>query len=107
MGVYGVSRITAKVLKVLRQEVKGTSTLHLRVVSWVINGRESDVRLEKRERSKSHFGEERDGTIKGLNSHDVAFILEHQDEIRALMGIRPPPRARALEQKDYTEPSYG
>jgi len=78
-------RIEAKVLKVLSEENTKAGRVQLRVVRWVSNGREGEVKLEKRTFFEID-GEERNGKSLGLNKTDMAVIAENLAEIQTLMA---------------------
>ena len=78
--------IECKVVKVLMsQEAGGRGTNQLRVVRWIVDGKDTGPLLEKRNLYTTKDGEERMGKAKGFNKVDVSFVVENWKEIQTLL----------------------
>ena len=78
--------IECKVVKVLMStDAGGFGSNQLRVVRWIVNGKDTGALLEKRNLYTTKDGQERMGKAKGLNQAEVAYIVEHWKEIQALL----------------------
>jgi len=80
--------IKENVLKLLkRDEYKRGGISELRIVAWVIDGKQGQPLLERREKWVTEDGNEKLGKSKGLPASDVWIILENAPEIGKIMGI--------------------
>lgn len=102
MGIYGQSDIKAKVLKVIREHKTSRSLHRVRIVVWVINGHDTEPRLERREIRKDKYGGEYEGNNKGLTHDDIVSFLAERDENLDLMQVKP---AYKAPEKHFAEPT--
>lgn len=77
--------IECKVVKdLMTQEVRGGSN-RLRIVRWIVDGKDTGALLEKRNFFSGKEGDEKMGKAKGMNLADLTFIVQNWKEIEGLM----------------------
>ena len=78
--------IECKVVKVLMStEAGGFGSNQLRIVRWIVGGKDTGALLEKRNLYTTKDGQERMGKAKGFNKIDTAFIVDNWAEIQTLL----------------------
>jgi hypothetical protein len=77
--------IEGKVVKVLQEQKGGMGTNQLRIVRWIVDGKDTGALLEKRNFYASKEGDEKMGKAKGMNKEDLAYIVNNWTEIQSLM----------------------
>lgn len=78
--------IECKVVKVLMSQEAGRGgSNQLRIVRWIVNGKDTGALLEKRNLFTTAEGQERMGKAKGFNRTDVAYVVENWAEIQTLL----------------------
>jgi hypothetical protein len=70
-----------------RENEKSGTTTVIRIVAWVVNGREGGPVLEKRDLYRSEDGTMKPGKARGFSAADYWFILEHSNVIGPEMGV--------------------
>ncbi|MBV9080171.1 MAG: hypothetical protein JO102_03515 [Elusimicrobia bacterium] len=78
--------IECKVVKELMSQESRGGANRLRVVRWIVDGKDTGALLEKRNFYMSKGGEEKMGKAKGLNHADVSFIVDNWKEIEPLLS---------------------
>jgi hypothetical protein len=67
--------------------LRGTETdrgaVKLRVVRWIVDGKDTGPQLEKRSYFKTKDGGLKMSKAKGFNKSDVEFLFSNKDEIMA------------------------
>ena len=77
--------IECKVVKdLMTQEARGGSN-RVRIVRWIVGGKDTGALLEKRNFFEGKDGSEKMGKAKGFNLSDLKYIVEHWKEIEPLM----------------------
>lgn len=77
--------IECQVVKVLmNQESRGGSN-QLRIVRWIVDGKDTGALLEKRNFFTTKDGDEKMGKAKGMNLTDLKHIVDNWKEIEPLM----------------------
>lgn len=61
-------------------------TNQIRIVRWIVDGKDTGALLEKRNFFNSKDGDEKMGKAKGFNKSEVQFLVEQWKEIEGLMG---------------------
>ena len=92
----GPKDIKEKIIKVLQRDVSqdGKWISELRVACFVINGKPSPLRLERRDKYVDASGEEKSGKCTGLTVADCDNVVKNWATIRPLMaGGAPAPQA--------------
>ena len=80
------TKIVENVHKVFSEKQNMQGGNQMRLVSWVINGKPTPVRLERREYYiKGEQGQRINGKAKGFTYEDILFIEENIEEIKELM----------------------
>lgn len=77
--------IECKVVKVLTTSDAGGGTNQVRIVRWIVGGKDTGALLEKRNFFSTKDGEEKMGKAKGFNLNDLSYIIQNWDEIKGLM----------------------
>lgn len=77
--------IECDIVKVLHSEETGMGTNHLRIVKWIVDGKDTGALLEKRNIYTTKDGQERMGKAKGFNPTDLAYIVDNYKDIKPLM----------------------
>jgi hypothetical protein len=77
--------IECKVVKDLVTQEGGRGTNKLRIVRWIVDGKDTGALLEKRNFYNTKDGEERMGKAKGFNLTDLNYIVQNWKEIQPLM----------------------
>lgn len=106
--------IEAKVYKVYLSNEFKTGGSELRLIAWIVNGKEMPARLERRDFFVKADGERRSGKAKGFSVDDIRFVLDNQKEILETMQLisqslysqttvqqAPPPAADAEEEVPF------
>jgi hypothetical protein len=77
--------IECKVVKdLMTTEAMGGSN-KIRIVRWIVGGKDTGALLEKRNFFQTKDGEEKMGKAKGFNLNDLNFLIQNWDEIKGLM----------------------
>lgn len=76
------------VVKVFRESEGRLGSVHLRIVSWDVNGKITPPRLELREIYKNEKYGKRLGKSKGFSLDDLRFMADHWDEIIDAFGAK-------------------
>ncbi len=77
--------IECKVVKdLITQEVRGGCN-KMRIVRWIVSGKDTGALLEKRNFFVSKDGDEKMGKAKGMNLSDLQHIVQNWKEIEPLM----------------------
>ena len=78
--------IECNVVKVLvSQEAGRGGTNQLRIVRWIVDGKDTGALLEKRNLFTTKDGQERMGKAKGFNRADVSYVVDNWKEIQTLL----------------------
>jgi hypothetical protein len=77
--------IECKVVKVLMTQDAGRGNNQLRIVRWIIDGKDTGALLEKRNFFSTKDGDEKMGKAKGMNLADLNHIIQNWEEIKTLM----------------------
>ncbi|MFN0117372.1 MAG: hypothetical protein ACKVQC_03640 [Elusimicrobiota bacterium] len=77
--------IECNVVKVLMSQESGRGTNQLRIVRWIVDGKDTGALLEKRNLYTTKDGEERMGKAKGFTLSDVNFIVQNWETIKPLL----------------------
>ena len=77
--------IEGKVVKVLISQEAGMGTNQLRIVRWIVDGKDTGALLEKRNFYTTKDGDEKMGKAKGFNLNDLSYLIDHWAEIKPLM----------------------
>lgn len=93
--------ISSKVFKVIKKvwNEDHTRGYEIKVMAWVINGKQREVILAKQELYMNDAGHEMGGKMKGFSAADFCVVLEHASEIANLMAI-PPNKIKELMAQD-------
>lgn len=77
--------IECKVVKdLITQEARGGEN-RLRIVRWIVGGKDTGALLEKRNFFVGKDGAEKMGKAKGMNLSDLQYIVQNWKEIEGLM----------------------
>ncbi len=82
----GAKNIECKVVKVLQETKAMGGTNQIRIVRWIVDGKDTGALLEKRNFFNSKDGDEKMGKAKGMNKEEVRYLTENWTEIESLMG---------------------
>ena len=77
--------IECKVVKVLQEAPTSGGSNQLRIVRWIVDGKDTGALLEKRNLFSTADGQAKMGKAKGLNKTELKFIIDSWKEIEALM----------------------
>lgn len=77
--------IECNVVKVLMSTESGGGVNQMRVVRWIVNGKDTGALLEKRNFFQTKDGEEKMGKAKGFNLSDLNYLIQNWEEIKKLM----------------------
>jgi ribosomal protein S28E/S33 len=77
--------IEGKVVKVLQEQPTRGGTNQLRIMRWIVDGKDTGALLEKRNLFVTPDGMEKMGKAKGFNKNEVQYIVDHWAEIESLM----------------------
>lgn len=77
--------IECQVVKVLMTQESGRGNNQLRIVRWIVDGKDTGALLEKRNFFTTKDGEEKMGKAKGMNRSDVTYIVQNWTEIQTLL----------------------
>ena len=78
--------IECKVLKVLQETKAMGGTNQMRVVKWIVDGKDTGALLEKRNFFSTKDGDEKMGKAKGMNKEEIRYIVDNWKDIEGLMG---------------------
>ena len=85
--------IRCNVIRVIKEEIDQRGGKHqLRLVDWIVDGKATGVKLERRDFWESENGEEKLGKAKGLSYNDLSKIFEIWPEVQAIMTGQKAPR---------------
>lgn len=75
--------ITADVKAVLINDEGDNRKVQLRVVHWIVDGKDTGAKLEKRSFFKKKEGGFSDsGSAKGFNKTDLEYIIQNWEELK-------------------------
>ena len=77
--------IECQVVKVLLTQEAGRGSNQLRIVRWIVDGKDTGALLEKRNFYTTKDGEERMGKAKGMNRADLNYIVQNWNELQTLL----------------------
>ena len=90
-----------RVYKVFKHDEYKTGGSELRVMAWIMDGKELPARLERRDYYITENGERRNGKCKGFTYEDVSFVMQNGDEIQNIMvGIKDQPKQEPPKTED-------
>lgn len=93
-----------KVIKVLLRDENTDSISELRIASWIVNGKETKPKLERRDKYISSEGEEKPGKAKGLSITDISFVLKNGPMILNFMGGNLSPQQKINQESPANGP---
>lgn len=85
MAGKAAKMIEGKVVKVLMSQETYGGNNQIRIVRWIVDGKDTGAQLEKRNFFVSKEGEEKMGKAKGFTLTDLQFIVQNWKEIESLM----------------------
>lgn len=75
--------ITADIKAVLDEKINERGKTQIRIVHWIVDGRDTGAKYEKRSFFKKKDETFSDfGSCKGLNKSDMEFIISNWEEIK-------------------------
>ena len=77
--------IECKVVKDLQTQEAMGGVNKMRIVRWIVNGKDTGALLEKRNFFTTKDGGEKMGKAKGFNLNDLNYIVQNWKEIQPLM----------------------
>lgn len=77
--------IECKVVKLLQEQKSIGGSNHLRIVRWIVDGKDTGALLEKRNFFNTKDGDGKMGKAKGMNKEEIKYIVENWKEIQELM----------------------
>lgn len=78
-----------RIYKVYSEQEYKSGGSQLRLMAWIVDGKEMPARLERRDYYLDGEGNKKNGKVKGLTYEDISLILQHGAEIQNLMvGIK-------------------
>ncbi|OVE78324.1 hypothetical protein BVX98_00515 [bacterium F11] len=77
--------IECEVVKELQTQESGPAINKLRIVKWIVDGKDTGALLEKRNFFSTKDGEEKMGKAKGFNLSDLKYIIDNWKDIQSLM----------------------
>ena len=77
--------IECNVVKILQDQPTRGGTNQIRIVRWIVDGKDTGALLEKRNIFVSQDGMEKMGKAKGFNKAEVKFLVDNWAEIEPLM----------------------
>ena len=77
--------IECEVVKVLMTTEAGAGNNQIRIVKWIVDGKDTGAQLEKRNFFTTKDGQERMGKAKGFNATEVKVLIDNAEEIQGLM----------------------
>jgi hypothetical protein len=77
--------IDCKVVKDLSVQEAMGGVNKIRIVRWIVNGKDTGALLEKRNFYTTKDGAEKMGKAKGFNLNDLNYIVQNWKEIQPLM----------------------
>jgi len=86
-----------------RDEYKRGGISELRIIAWIIDGKEGQPYLERREKWTTEDGHEKLGKSKGLSAGDFWILLERREEIGVHMKI---PAKKIMELTSNPTPEF-
>ena len=82
----GAKNIECKVVKVLQEQESRGGNNQIRIVRWIVDGKDTGALLEKRNFFGSQEGgDAKMGKAKGMNKAEIKFLVENWNEIETLM----------------------
>lgn len=78
-------KIECEVVKVLDSQETGMGKNELRIVRWIVDGKDTGALLEKRNFFNTKDGDEKMGKAKGFNKNDLSYIVQNWNDINPLM----------------------
>jgi len=97
-------QIDCVVTKVFDEKVSKRGTIRVRVVRWIVDGKDTGPQLEKRE-FYANGDQEKMGKAKGFNPGDLRMILERHIEIEEAMEQKPPEIASKVAEQKAAQPA--
>ncbi len=85
-AIMPAKSIECKVVKVLQEAKSMGGTNQIRIVRWIVDGKDTGALLEKRNFFASKEGDEKMGKAKGMNKEEVRYLIDNWKEIEGLMG---------------------
>ncbi len=77
--------IECKVIKDLTVQEAMGGVNKVRIVHWIVNGKDTGALLEKRNFYSTKDGDEKMGKAKGFNITDLTYLIDNWKEIQPLM----------------------
>jgi ribosomal protein S28E/S33 len=77
--------IECQVVKVLMSTEAFGGSNQLRIVRWIVDGKDTGALLEKRNLFTTKEGGEKMGKAKGFNLTDLNYVIQNWEEIKSLM----------------------
>ncbi len=77
--------IECKVVKMLQETKSMGGTNQIRIVRWIVDGKDTGALLEKRNFYTSKDGDDKMGKAKGFNKEEVRYLVDNWKEIECLM----------------------
>ena len=77
--------IECEVVKDLQTQESGMGTNKLRIVRWIVDGKDTGALLEKRNFYTTKDGDERMGKAKGFNQLDCKYIVDNWNDIQSML----------------------
>lgn len=77
--------IDCKVVKVLQEQKAMGGTNQIRIVRWIVDGKDTGALLEKRNFFTTKDGDDKMGKAKGFNKEEVRYLVDNWKEIEGLM----------------------
>jgi len=77
--------IECNVVKDLQSNESGMGLNKLRIVRWIVDGKDTGALLEKRNFFTTKDGQEKMGKAKGFNINDVTYIVDNWKEIKEML----------------------
>jgi ribosomal protein S28E/S33 len=81
----GAKNIECKVVKVLQEQESRGGNNQIRIVRWIVDGKDTGALLEKRNFFGTQDGDSKMGKAKGMNKAEIKFIVENWNDIESLM----------------------
>lgn len=78
--------IECKVIKVLQEQKAMGGTNQIRIVRWVVDGKDTGALLEKRNFFNTKDGDEKMGKAKGMNKDEIKYLVDNWNQIEDLMS---------------------
>jgi hypothetical protein len=78
-------KIECEVVKELQNTESGAGSNKIRIVKWIVDGKDTGPQLEKRNFFLTKDGQEKMGKAKGFNLNDLNYIVENWNDIKPLL----------------------